>query len=395
MIKNAGSSAAESKAYELHIIHIITGLNTGGTEMALLRLLTALRPPEYQHTVVALGPEAELSGKIASLAELHHLGMHAGRMTPLNLVRLRRIIRCHRPHVIQAWMYHANLMATLAGWDLQVPVIWGIRQSLYDIAKEKRATRLVIRANKWLSRKPARIIFNSTVGANHHVEYGFSPTQVNVIPNGFDTNIFKRNRDAGLSLRKELGIEAETLVIGLVARYHPIKDHANFLRAASQFIASHLNAMFVLVGDGVDQSNLKLSGLIDELQLRSKVRLCGRLHDIPAVNNALDIASSSSWGEGFSNAIAEAMACGTPCVATDVGDVCDIIGDTGIVVPPHDSVALSNGWTKLAALGAEGRRDLGERARRRIIERYSLTSNAEQYTKLYTSLVKEKSTCVA
>ncbi len=192
-----------------------------------------------------------------------------------------------------------------------------------------------------------------------------------------------------------MSIAQDALAIGLVARVHPVKDHANFLRAAAQFAAEHTNAVFVLVGDGADQSNPELAGLIDELQLRDKVRLCGRRTDIAAVDNALDIASSSSWGEAFPNAIAEAMACGTPCVATDVGDVRDIIGETGVVVPPRDPIALSEGWARLAALGAEGRRELGQRARQRIIDRYSLAANAQAYAELWRSLAARSEACAA
>ena len=181
----------------------------------------------------------------------------------------------------------------------------------------------------------------------------------------------------------------DALLIGLVARVHPIKDHANFLRAAALFAVTCPQALFVLVGDGADTSNSALGCLIDELQLRERVRLCGRRTDIAAINAALDIATSSSWSEAFPNAIGEAMACGVPCVATDVGDVREMIGDTGVVVPPRDAPALAAGWSQLAALDAPARRALGQRARQRVIERYSLKSVSDQYADLYMSLKRK------
>ncbi|HKU17754.1 MAG TPA: glycosyltransferase [Candidatus Saccharimonadales bacterium] len=375
---------------------MITGLNTGGAEKALCRLLESLPPSQFAHVVVALGPEAALSTRVAKVAALHHLGMRAGRLYPGNLLQLRSILRRVQPDVIQGWMYHANFMATLAAMGLNVPTVWGIRQTLYSLDHEKAGTRWVIRACAWLSRRSARIVYNSQLSRTQHVKFGFHDSRALIIPNGFNTHVFIRDPDACSRVRAEFGISEDTVAIGLVARLHPMKDHANFLRAASRFVTNHTNAEFVLVGDGVDGSSPELMRLVNELQLQGKVHLCGRRMDIAAINNALDIASlSSAWGEACPNAIGEAMACGTPCVATDIGDVRDIIGETGVVVPPRDPDALSKGWSKLFALGTEGRRMLGKCARQRIASHYSLAANAAAYAKLYRSLVRRPETCVA
>lgn len=375
----------------MKIVHIITGLNTGGAEMALCRLLESLPSPEFTHTVIALGPEGTLSTRIGQAAVLHHLGMHAGRLRPRDLLRMRSILRRVRPDLIQGWMYHANFMATLAGLGLGVPIVWGVRQTLYSLDHEKVSARWVIRVCAWLSRKPARIAYNSEVSRAQHLEFGFCDARGVVIPNGFDTREFTRDSEARLRLRSELHIQDDALAIGLVARMHPMKDHANFLRAAARFVADYTNAVFVLVGEGVSEGNRELFGLIKELQLQDKVRLCGCRTDIAAVNNALDITSlSSAWGEGCPNAIGEGMACGTPCVATDVGDVRELIGDTGVVVPACDPVALSVGWSKLAALGPAGRRKLGESARQRVVARYSLAATAKKYAELYCVLSSDQ-----
>lgn len=371
-------------------------MNTGGAETALCRLLESLRPPQFEHVVVALGPEGALSARVSKAAALHHLGMRTGRLQPGDLFRLRSILRRVQPDVIQGWMYHANLMATLAGIGLRVPVIWGIRQTLYSLEHEKTSSRWVIRACARLSRRPARIVYNSQLSRTQHVKLGFHDSRALVIPNGFDTCAFMRDSDARSRVRAELGITEEALAIGLVARMHPMKDHANFLRAAARFVTSHTSTEFVLVGEGVNEGNPKLLGLVNELQLQGKVHLCGRRMDIAAINNALDIASlSSAWGEGCPNAIGEAMACGTPCVATDIGDVRGIIGETGVVVRPRDPDALCEGWSKLVALGSEGRYILGERARQRIVDHYSLAANTAAYAELYRSLTCRPETCAA
>jgi glycosyltransferase involved in cell wall biosynthesis len=176
----------------------------------------------------------------------------------------------------------------------------------------------------------------------------------------------------------------------MVARVHPIKDHENFLRSARLFADANPNARFVLVGEGAVPGNALLGDLIASLNLQDLVHLCGRRTDIGHINAALDIATSSSRGEAFPMTLGEAMACGVPCVATDVGDVSEIIGDTGVVVPARDAVALAAGWSQIAALDEAARQSLGQRARQRIIDRFSLSAVNDRYMDLYASLIQKK-----
>lgn len=377
------------RGFAVKVIHIITGLDVGGAETALCRLLETLHSPAFEHVVIALGHLGSLSTRVGAVAELHHLGMNPAWPRPRDLWRLRRIVRVSAPGVVHGWMYHANIAATLATTGLGIPVLWGIRHSLHDLEREKRQTRLVIRSGALLSRRPGQILYNSVVSARQHEAAGYDATRTRVIPNGFDTDAFLPDVPARLRIREELALPPDALLIGLVARVHPVKDHANFLRAAGLFAAAYPQAHFVLAGDGADTSNTALSNLISELNLQACVHLCGRRTDIAAIDAALDISSCSSWGEAFPNAIGEAMACGVPCVATDVGDVPQIIGDTGVVVPARDPSALAMGWGRLTALDAPARRALGLRARQRIIERYSLAAVSMQYANLYSSLIRK------
>jgi glycosyltransferase involved in cell wall biosynthesis len=373
----------------MKIWHVITGLGTGGAQAALHRLLQTLRPPDFEHVVIALGAEDSMSASITESAELHHLGMRPGRLLPHEVLRLRRMLRANRCDVVQSWMYHANLMAAMAGWGDDVPVVWNIRHSLHALEHEKRSTRWVIRAGARLSRRPARIIFNAAVSRTQHVAFGYDDRRSVVIPNGFDTREFAPRPVERVRVRAELGIAPDALAIGLVARVHPMKDHANFLRAAQRFSASHPRSVFVLVGDGADARNPTLGALIDGLGLREHVRLCGRRVDVAAVDNALDIAASASaWGEAFPNATAEAMACGVPCVVTDVGDAPAIVDDTGVVVPPRDAAALAAAWARLAELDPEARRALGLRARRRVVDQYAIDAGARRYADLYRTVTR-------
>jgi glycosyltransferase involved in cell wall biosynthesis len=369
----------------MRVCHVITGLEVGGAELALCGLLEALREPE--NTVVVLRSESALSPRVADLAPLSHLGMNPGRATPVDVLRLRGVLRRNRPDVIHAWMYHANLVTSLAMTGLRTPVIWGIHHSLSDLASEKRRTRFVIRANAWLSRAPRRIRYVSALAARQHARFGFSDRRALVIPNGYDTDRLKPDAAARARVRRELGIGADALVIGMIARVHPTKDHANFLAAAARFLPAHPGTVFVLVGDGASEDNRPLLASIERSGLRAHVRLCGKRKDIPALNASFDIATLSSRGEAFPNAVAEAMACGTPCVATDVGDAALIIGETGLVVPPRDAPALARGWARLAALPAPERQALGARARERIVECFARRAIAHRFVDLYRELV--------
>ena len=373
----------------MKICHVITGLGSGGAEIALCRLLESLRPPGYEHTVIVLGGEAALSGRVAESAEVRYLGMRPGRAGPRDALRLRRMLRREAADVVHAWMYHAHLLTTLAMRGARGPHLWSIHHSLSDIATDKRLTRVVIRLNAWCSRRPRRILYASHLSALQHEAIGFCKARTVVIPNGYDTATFAPDPAARARVRAALQVAPDTLLIGLVARVHPTKDHANFCAAARLFLERHPDTVFALAGDGTSPDNPALAPLIAAAGLGAHVRLLGRRADMPALNAAFDIATLASRGEAFPNVVAEAMACEVPCVATNVGDVPEIVGDTGQVVPPRDAAALSAGWSQLAALGADGRRALGLRARQRIIENYTSDLRAQRYAELYSSLVPE------
>lgn len=375
-----------SAARRMKICHVITGLAANGAEIALCRLLESLQDPRYEHAVIALGGEGPLSARAARSARVHHLRMRPNRAGPRDVLRLRELLHREHPDLVHAWMYHAHLLTTLAVWGGRVPHLWSVHHSLTDIGTDKRATRVVIRLNALMSHRPQRILYASHLSAAQHEAYGFCKARTAVIPNGYDTDTFAPDPDGRLRTRVALGVPVDAFVVGMVARVHPTKDHGNFLRAAGQLLTFCPNAFFVLVGDGATPDNPELARLADAVGLASHLRLLGRREDIPALDAAFDVATLSSRGEAFPNAVAEAMACGTPCVATDVGDVQEIVGDTGEVVPPRDATALAAGWARFVAMGSARRRALGHRARERIVARYGDGLRAQRYRDLYAAV---------
>lgn len=375
----------------MKILHVITGLATGGAETMLYKLVSNMERSRFDSVVVSLMDQGVLGADIVDAGvPLYCLGMRRGVPSPTALWRLRRVMREVRPDLVQGWMYHGNIGASVGAWGARarVPVLWNIRHSLYDLRKEKRLTALVIRAGAWLSYKPVRILYNAHVSAAQHESLGYKPEKTQVIPNGFDCEQFLPSQEAREMLRAELNVPRDALLIGLIARYHPMKDHANFLRAAALVGRERDEVHFVLAGRGIDPGNAELTALIEDLDLAGHVHLLGERRETPVIFAALDIASTSSaWGEAFPLVIGEAMACGVPCVTTDVGDAAEVVGETGLVVRPQDPDALATAWRELAALDGDARTALGATARHRIVSQYSLGDMVRRYEELYTDLL--------
>jgi glycosyltransferase involved in cell wall biosynthesis len=371
-------------------LNVITGLKTGGAEMMLFKLLSRIDYGIHKARIISLiggGPMRERMLSIGVAVDT--LNMRRGIPSLMALWRLREIVSRYRPDLIQGWMYHGNLAASIAGWFCpnNPPVVWNVRQSLYDLKHERLFTRWVIRVNAWLSVRADTIIYNSLTSARQHEEFGFDASRTHIIPNGFDTEVFRPDENARSSVRRELGVADNAVLIGLIGRYHPMKDHANFLNAAALLDKDLPNVLFLLAGYEVDVNNPTLGPMIEALGLGGRVFLLGERGDMPQLHAALDIATCSSWSEGFANVIGEAMSCGVPCVVTDVGDLAWIIGDTGRVVVARDPVALAAAWRDLLALGHNDRQTLGARARQRVIENFSLEAVVQQYQDLHECLI--------
>lgn len=379
----------------IRLAHVITDLDLGGAETVLVRLIERLDRPRFESLVVSLRHPGDLALRVqAAGVRAVSLGMRAAVPGPGSAVRLAREIRAYRPDVIQGWMYHGNLAASLAAVFLRPrpPVVWNVRQSLASLEHEKPLTRVVIRLCAMLSRRAARIVNNSAASARQHVAIGFAADRTVVIPNGFDTERFVPSAAARAALRREIGLPTNALLVAMVARWHPVKRHDLFLEAASGVVRRGVDAHFVLVGPGVVRDNAALAEIVSLSGIAERVYLLGERDDVAAIMAALDVlVSASGWAEGFPNVVGEAMACGVPCIVTDTGDCAAILGECGLVVPTGDSSALAAGMEKLLRLGAAERRVLGAAGRRRVVERYELAATTARYACLYEELARSSS----
>jgi len=371
------------------IMHIITTLGPAGAETMLCRIISRMDRSLFENEVVSLTGILDLAGSMERIGvRVRSLGMKTTAPNPLLLMRLAGWIRESKPDVIHTWMYHANLIGGLAARVASnVPVVWAIHHNGFDSRVDKRRTMLVNRACASISRKiPERIVCCSEASLQLHKTLGYAYDKLQVIPNGFDLEQVKPDVAARISLRNELGLPADAVLIGLAARFHPHKDHRNFIQAAALLHKQKPEVHFVLCGLDITWQNARLAAWIDAAGLRGCCHLLGVRKDMPRLFAAMDIATTTSRSEAFPIVIGEAMACGTPCVVTDVGDSAMIVGETGVVVSPGDPEALANAWQKLIDAGPEVRQRLGMAARQRVQEHFSLSMIVERYQAIYAEL---------
>ncbi|QJR06239.1 glycosyltransferase (plasmid) [Sphingobium yanoikuyae] len=367
------------------IVHIITGLNDGGAEAALFRL--CVNDPEDIHNVISLTGAGKYGPLLKQLGiSVTALDMPRGRVRLSGLWILWRTIRHIKPQAVQTWMYHSNLLGGLAArFAGQNNIIWGIHHSDLASSGTSHHTLAVARLCAWFSRLlPRNIISCAQKAADVHAAFGYDAKRLHVVPNGYDLERFRPDPDARAAVRSELGLAQDQQVIGFVARYDPLKDHGNLLQALALLKEQGQAPACLLIGTGMDEGNVALLSLIAGLGLSDQIYLLGQRNDIPAVMSALDLHIMSSASEAFPNVLAEAMACGTPCVTTDVGDAAVIVGDTGWVVPAQDSVALAEAISHaLQKVDAQDWNSRKASARARVEQQFSIDRMVRSYRAIW------------
>ncbi len=369
----------------ISLAFVITNLDCGGAEVMLFRLLSRLDRSRFTPQVISLIDIGQIGKQIQALGiPVRTLGMQRGRPSLKALIQLVQWLRQDRPHVVQTWMYHADLMggfaARLAGG---IPTIWGVHQSDLSWAGNRILTLLTVKSCAYLSRwLPKQIICCSEASRRTHGAVGYAIDKLITIPNGYDVDTFKPDLLTSTMVRQELDIPEDVTIIGMVARFHPQKDHINFLKAARILLGKRRDICFLLCGQNITWDNKRLTVWIAPNEY-SHFRLIGQRDDIHRITASFDIATLSSFGEAFPNVISEAMSCAVPCVVTDVGDAALIVGQTGVAVPPRDPKALEEGWQRILGLNLENRMRLGLEARQRIKEQFDISKIVTRYERVF------------
>jgi glycosyltransferase involved in cell wall biosynthesis len=345
-------------------------------------------PARFRHVVVALGKDGPVGEDLrAAGIEVRALGLKRGVPSPFALVRLVSWLRQLKPDVLHCRLYHGCLAGALTARIARVPrMIWGLHSANPGLRDYSFLTRCVVRTCARLSFLADTIVTVSQKCWTVHEHLGFATARMRVIANGVDVRRFQPDDSVRNAVRAELGLPPDSILVGLVARFSPMKDHETFLRAAELLGRRYPKARFVLAGRGVDPGNERLMNLVVQNKVKDLVCLLGERRDVPRLTASMDIACLSSWSESFGNVIVEAMACAVPCVATDVGDMASVIDNTGRVVPPSNPQALAEAISSLIDLPAADRARLGRLARERVQARFSLPATVSAYESVYLDL---------
>jgi glycosyltransferase involved in cell wall biosynthesis len=372
----------------IRVLHLITSFGLGGAEGNLARVVSHMDSTRFSNHVVVMGRLPAFHTEFAAKqVPLQWLGMGSGVPDLQVIYRLGAIIRAVRPHVLQTWMYHADVLGLLIGRLTKIPAIaWNLRRSFIGMSEHGWSSRMVLRAAVRLSQLPDVVVANSLAGQRTHATLGYRPRQWVHIPNSLDADRFRPDASARAGLRSELGLAADTPLVGLVARFMPIKGHDNFASAARILGNQNPDVHFALVGQGIEPSNEPLVRILQSSGIFERMHLLGERRDVQRVIASFDIACSCSLGEGFPNAVGEALACGVPCVVTDVGDSALLVEAEGKVVAPGDPRAFAEACQDLLKSPAAQRCQKGLRARKRIEGTYSIQSIVARYEELYEQL---------
>lgn len=376
----------------MKILHIITGLRTGGAEMMLYRL-TTMSNPDVTHEVISLRGSGTVGARLreAGIAVIS-LDLF-GCSTPLALMRLATAIRRSRPDVVQTWLYHADVIGGLAARAAGVRhIVWGVRTA--DTRRGislSRTAYAMLRASARLSRSlPRRIVYVAEAARISHEAVGYNPGKAVVIHNGFDLPDEAACVEGRRAVRAELGVPAEALLIGTAGTFTAQKNQTGFVNACAPLLARRPDLHVVLIGHGNEKGSPVLAEAVAATGHADRVHLLGERRDVTACLAALDLFCLASRGEGFPNVVGEAMAAGTPALVTDVGDAALLVGDAGTVVPVDNPDALAGALAVLADLPPDALAERGRVARARIASQYTMDQVKDRYLMLYRSLLSDR-----
>jgi len=376
----------------IRLLFLMRSLEVGGAERLLVELVKNMDHDRFEVTVAAFYDGGALRPLLENLPKVKVICLGKSRrwdVIPF-FWKLHQLVKDCRPQVIQSFLDVPNSFNVLVGKLSGAKVVLGVSASFVDFSRYDWTHALVYKTSAFLSRFADQVIANSQAGQKYSLEHGYSAKNIFIIPNGIDTHTFRPDKSSGERLRAIWGIGKDEKVIGLIGRLDPMKDHPNFLRAAAQVFRRFPTSRFVCVGRGSQEYLAELQRIASELLEPGRVLWVGNCEDddIPAAYNVFDLLVSSSYGEGLPVVLGEGMASGLPCVVTNVGDSAFAVGETGLTVPAKDPEALAKAIGKILALPEAERLALGQKARQRVLDHFSIEKMAASYQAVYEGLLQ-------
>jgi len=374
----------------MKILHIIIGLNNGGAEVSLFKICKYDKKNE--HVVISFMDLGKYGNELIKIGiKVYCLNITKNHYSILKFLQLCRFIYFEKPDLVQTWMYHADLFGSLAARVAGIKnIVWNIRNSNLEVSKVKKRTiwiaKLLSFFSYWL---PKKIIVCAKRAKKFHVDLGYCKNKMYFIPNGYDLSILKPTKIKKINIRKRFKLKTNVRLLGMVARFDPQKDHFNLLDALFSLKLKYNNFFCVLIGPGINKNNKTLCDEIKRLSLQDHIGLIGPSPYIPEIMTQLDIhILSSEYGEAWPNVVAEAMACETPCIVTNVGDSAYIVGKNGIVIPPKNSKLLSNSIIFfLREFGKKSWAARCKKARLRIKKNFDIFKMLESYSRVWNKIL--------
>mgnify|MGYP003583080995 CR=1 FL=1 len=364
----------------VNILYLITGLGLGGAEKVVCDLADQMAGKGHEVKIAYLTGDKVLSPKSPNI-EIIYLGLNGINSFVSASFKYRQLLKKFRPDIVHAHMVHANIFARLCRFFVKTPRL------ICTAHSNNEGGRLRMCAYR-LTHNLADITTNVSQAASQNFENLGAVPQGGILTtyNGIDLNYFNKCKYEFDEIRSNLGVDASTTIFLAVGRFHAAKDHPNLLKAFSIYLQHQEkvdNLKLYIAGDGDEQARLELKALIEKYNLNNNVNLLGRREDIPALMSVANFFVLSSSYEGFGLVIAEAMACGTFVIATDCGGSAEIMGDTGILVPPQNSEALAEAIKQAVGKTALDIQENNLKARQRVEELFSLEKSVQNWLKLY------------
>lgn len=377
----------------IKVCHVISSLKMGGAQQLLFRLSESLDKPEFTHIIICLTGETELAEKFRNRGvKVYNLNMRCVLHTVKCILQLKKILKLEQPSVVHTWLYHADLITTVAMIGIKsIPLVWSIHHANENFDGDKKSTKWLVKSLALMSgRIPTVIIYCSEYAKRVHRKLGYRPKKDIVINNGIDTNRFSPSSLLRKQFRDEFGISKNTLVIGMVARYSPVKGYEVFIDMAHKLLEKNYDIKFVMIGTDIVNTNHELIDTLEKLELSSHTLLLGEREDIEGAMNGMDVLVCPSFAESFGLVVVEALMCEVPVVCSDLEVLRFIAGDD-YVTPVGNSHLLANKVNQLITTTLPERRIIGNKGRKRMIEQFDEVLMIEKYKRIYNEISSSNS----